>query len=203
MLIGGIWHGAGWTFILWGLFHGVLLVINHFWRDFNKGFKLNNIKLSLLLKFLTFTLVTLGWVLFRSPDIGAALKMYEGLFLFNGFYLPTHYENLFGEYNLIVNEIGIKFGTLKSYGGGQQILWILFMLFFVWCLPNSNQIWTFLEKNQVNKFSKNNFFNTLLNYSYIINKASYYFGTLVALTLFFILVKIIQGRQGEFIYFQF
>ena len=77
------------------------------------------------------------------------------------------------------------------------------MLFFVWCLPNSNQIWTFLEKNQVNKFSKNNFFNTLLNYSYIINKASYYFGTLVALTLFFILVKIIQGRQGEFIYFQF
>ena len=33
MLIGGIWHGAGWTFILWGLFHGVLLVINHFFGE--------------------------------------------------------------------------------------------------------------------------------------------------------------------------
>ncbi len=203
MFVGGVWHGAGWTFILWGFFHGVLLVINHFWRDVKLRNNFEAIQFSFIFKFSTFILVSLGWVLFRSPDLDSALRMYEGLFLLNGFYLPTHYESFFGEFNLILNEIGIKFGTLKSYGGGSQIIWVFCMLVFVWYLPNSNKIWKFLYNNQSVKFSKKISLNKVLNSSNIINKISYFLGAVVALTLFFILIKIIQGKQGEFIYFQF
>src|SRR5208282_6410127 len=37
MLLGGLWHGAGWTFVIWGGLHGVYLVVNHLWRDCGAG----------------------------------------------------------------------------------------------------------------------------------------------------------------------
>lgn len=63
MLIIGIWHGAGWTFILWGAMHGAYLVINHSWRRL--GIELNK-ALSWLL---TFCSVWLAWIFFRAESI--------------------------------------------------------------------------------------------------------------------------------------
>ncbi len=75
MLLGGLWHGAGWNYMLWGLWHGVLLTLNHLLRLANpfKNTEFRNIPyLSKLIKItkigITLYLVLLGWVLFRNDD---------------------------------------------------------------------------------------------------------------------------------------
>jgi len=65
MVLGGLWHGAAWTFVLWGAFHGVCLTTEHLGRG--------RVRLPGWLGWLvTFHLVVLGWVLFRSQDLGLA-----------------------------------------------------------------------------------------------------------------------------------
>lgn len=78
MTIGGIWHGSGYTFILWGASHGLLLAIAHALNIKNSPNFLNNfLKIAL-----TFTLVTLLWVLFRAPTLEIATTYYKLLFSF-------------------------------------------------------------------------------------------------------------------------
>src|SRR3954467_14641092 len=62
MLLGGLWHGAAWPFVLWGGFHGTCLCIEHAWRG--------RVKLPGWLRWVvTFHLVVFGWILFRSPNL--------------------------------------------------------------------------------------------------------------------------------------
>lgn len=71
MALGGLWHGAAWHYILWGLMHGVALIIFHFW-------KINNTKYEIpraVAWALTQCFVCLAWVLFRAPDIQTALDV--------------------------------------------------------------------------------------------------------------------------------
>jgi D-alanyl-lipoteichoic acid acyltransferase DltB (MBOAT superfamily) len=66
MLIGGIWHGAGWTFAVWGGYHGLLLIVNHAWSRAKIPLP------ALAARPLTFLAVVAGWVVFRSKDLHAA-----------------------------------------------------------------------------------------------------------------------------------
>lgn len=75
MLIGGLWHGAGWTFVLWGGLHGCYLVANHTWRN-TLG---RRIDLGLLAPCLTFLAVALAWVPFRAVDLDTALRIFEAM----------------------------------------------------------------------------------------------------------------------------
>jgi alginate O-acetyltransferase complex protein AlgI len=79
MLLGGLWHGAQWTFVAWGAFHGVLLCVE---RVFGIGRAENPSKaLAVAARVtLTFCLVMLAWVLFRSPTFGVAVSVYRALF---------------------------------------------------------------------------------------------------------------------------
>lgn len=73
MTLAGLWHGAGWTFILWGLLHGVGLVVNHLWRTRFPPLP------SLLGWGLTMGVVLPGWVLFRASDLTQAWLIYRRL----------------------------------------------------------------------------------------------------------------------------
>jgi len=73
-LIGGIWHGAGWTFVLWGLLHGLALVIHRVWHSL--GFRLNKI----LAWFITFNFINITWVFFRAKDFQEALNVLRNMF---------------------------------------------------------------------------------------------------------------------------
>jgi D-alanyl-lipoteichoic acid acyltransferase DltB (MBOAT superfamily) len=76
MLLAGIWHGAGWTFILWGALHGGGLATNHLWRR-------TQVRIPRLLGWwLTVAVVLLGWVLFRATSLSQALLFYHHLFAF-------------------------------------------------------------------------------------------------------------------------
>ncbi|MSR76793.1 MAG: MBOAT family protein [Candidatus Omnitrophica bacterium] len=85
MLIGGFWHGAGWTFLLWGFYHGVLLVLNH-WADDLK------IKFSLIGgRVITFIMICYGWVWFRASHFSEAVEMSKALLGFHGFGKETYF----------------------------------------------------------------------------------------------------------------
>ena len=73
-LIGGFWHGAGWSFIIWGALHGFALIIHRIYQQL--GFKMNKI----LAWFLCFNFVNLAWVFFRAPSLEKALNIIHSMF---------------------------------------------------------------------------------------------------------------------------
>ncbi|MGB6518565.1 MAG: MBOAT family O-acyltransferase, partial [Candidatus Cybelea sp.] len=79
MLLGGLWHGAQWTFVAWGAFHGVMLCIE---RVLGIGHERSAVRGLVILArvVLTFVIVCLAWVLFRSPSFGSAAAVYRALF---------------------------------------------------------------------------------------------------------------------------
>lgn len=87
MLLSGLWHGANWTFILWGAWHGVIMA---FERLFGNGKDTPYPRFAALP--LTFIFVVIGWVTFRSPDFSVALKMYAGMFGMNGYGITDNSE---------------------------------------------------------------------------------------------------------------
>jgi D-alanyl-lipoteichoic acid acyltransferase DltB (MBOAT superfamily) len=82
MLLGGLWHGANWTFIIWGIVHGCLLALNHAWINLriSKLYFLNTKPAHFLAVMLTFFAVTLAWVPFRAEDLDDTVKMLGTLF---------------------------------------------------------------------------------------------------------------------------
>ncbi|MGA2760087.1 MAG: MBOAT family protein [Candidatus Cybelea sp.] len=79
MLLGGLWHGAQWTFVAWGGFHGAMLCIERLLGIGRKGSSPAGVALVARVA-VTFAIVTLGWVLFRAPSFGDALGVYRALF---------------------------------------------------------------------------------------------------------------------------
>lgn len=80
MLLGGLWHGAQWTFVAWGGYHGLALCFERL-TGIGRRSALQASGLATAARAaLTFTVVTLGWVLFRAPSFGVALGVYRALF---------------------------------------------------------------------------------------------------------------------------
>jgi len=82
MLLGGLWHGANWTFVLWGAYHGLLLVGYQLTRQSWDGLPLA------VRRALMFVLVVIGWVLFRAPNIGMAADLFGKMFSWTTGLLP-------------------------------------------------------------------------------------------------------------------
>jgi alginate O-acetyltransferase complex protein AlgI len=82
MLLGGLWHGANWTFIIWGAFHGGILALERFANQTKKGMSLPAMPVlkNVVLLPVTFFLIVMGWVMFRSENVGQALRLYEAMF---------------------------------------------------------------------------------------------------------------------------
>lgn len=89
-LLGGIWHGAGWGFVIWGALHGLAMVINRLWQAI--GIKM----WSLLAWFVTFNFVNFSWVFFRAKEYDDAIKVITGMFSFNEFipYVQTGFSGV-------------------------------------------------------------------------------------------------------------
>jgi D-alanyl-lipoteichoic acid acyltransferase DltB (MBOAT superfamily) len=73
-LIGGIWHGAGWTFLFWGFLHGIAMILHRVWGKM--GFRLP----VLLAWFVTFNFINITWVFFRAKEWKDAIKVLKGMF---------------------------------------------------------------------------------------------------------------------------
>jgi alginate O-acetyltransferase complex protein AlgI len=138
MLIGGLWHGAGWTFVFWGLLHGFFLSINHAWNHIKQTLGINEVRnIRLIAQAITFFSVTAAWVFFRAESFKSAVSILKGMVGLNGIILPVKYEN---KLNFLKAVLNIQFNDITYYHGAKQLLFLLISLFIVWCLPNTQQL---------------------------------------------------------------
>jgi len=137
MLVGGLWHGASWTFVAWGGAHGFFLVANHVWRDRRGERETFALKQSAARVF-TFLLVVCAWVLFRADTFAAAGRMFDGM------------RGLHGWLNGPPPDPGVRVVELLQIvhvtiapgwpaAGVLQLAWIAGLLAIVWTLPNTQQ----------------------------------------------------------------
>ncbi|MBL8538582.1 MAG: MBOAT family protein [Hyphomonadaceae bacterium] len=102
MLLSGVWHGAGYTFILWGALHGAYLIANHLWRQY--GSKTHGKRMSWIESLAGFVVtllaVVFAMVLFRAPDLGTAGNIFAGMLGMHGFGLPLGLATALGAPNL-------------------------------------------------------------------------------------------------------
>lgn len=120
MLLGGLWHGAGWNFVIWGGLHGLFLVINHAWQAF--AGRLPSLLPASLARFvaiaLTFVCVVFAWVYFRSPDLTTANRILIGMLGGFGASLPDSIVGLLGPAKPLLGQLGIA----TYLGGGSVFL---------------------------------------------------------------------------------
>ena len=142
MLLGGLWHGAGWNFVIWGGLHGIYLIINHAWQ---KIFKSSRVKSRLWLSniistTLTFSAISFAWVFFRSTDVAIAQKIIKGMIGIFGIGIPHAIGTHFGTLKTTLEEMGVTF----FLGGGTRFvetwLWVFLAGYIAFMLPNTQQL---------------------------------------------------------------
>jgi D-alanyl-lipoteichoic acid acyltransferase DltB (MBOAT superfamily) len=137
MLLGGLWHGASWGFVLWGGLHGVYLCIDHGWRQLlqRRGLKLEAWYHYWAARFLTLGAIVVSWVIFRAKTLNGAGRILTGMVGGNGFVLPP---DLLEPLRALSN-IGIRFEPLSYYGDLAGQLLLLAVLSVTLFLPNLYQ----------------------------------------------------------------
>ncbi len=139
MLLGGLWHGAAWTFMAWGGLHGLYLMANHGWTAFAGSTQ--RPRLATAAGFvLTFAAVVVGWVFFRANSFAGAATMLGGMAGAHGISLPYGLLAALGPAGTMLTRLGVS----ASDSSGTQLigswLWITALLAIVWLLPNSQQL---------------------------------------------------------------
>ena len=150
MLLGGLWHGAAWTFVAWGGLHGLYLAANHAWRQLMRRIGRDPDRPTpagaLLARGLTFLAVVVGWVLFRAESFDAAARILAGMAGLNGIVLPEKYFALLGPLGPALAALGVEFrydpGSL--FFGVEQVAWTALVAAIAFLLPNTQQ-WFRLE----------------------------------------------------------
>ena len=204
MLLGGFWHGAGWTFIIWGAMHGVFLLINHGWRLIANKINISSRELTLIGsffgRFATFVAVVIAWVMFRAESLNGARGMYSGMFGFNGISLPSWAESNWGSLVETLKLLGVNVNFGLFHNGffspaKDGLLLLLSMLLIVWFSPNTLE-WLRYEKPALGLdilLKKRN-----INLAW---KPNIVF-SIVITAIAVIAIMFIQ-QESEFLYFQF
>ena len=139
MLLGGLWHGAGWTFVIWGGLHGLYLVVQQAW---SKAFGAATGRWWPAA--LTFFAVMLAWVFFRSPDVGTAWNILGALVGANGVSLPrglASHAAALAQWGMQPAFDGIRW--IELVGPGLPVLLIAMVLAFK--APNTQEIFFLYE----------------------------------------------------------
>lgn len=140
MLLGGLWHGAGWTFVAWGALHGFYLVINHGWHAVRRSIGWNGASNSwwsaALAQFVTFLAVVSAWVFFRAESFSGAWAIIRGMLGLNGAVLDARIGPYLPILQNVIDFQGRHAGSFELYG----ILWIVGLACISWTLPNTFQL---------------------------------------------------------------
>ncbi len=134
-LLGGIWHGAGWTFIFWGFLHGLALVVYRVWNEL--GFKLW-IWFAWLI---TFNFLNITWIFFRAKEWDDATKVLSAMFSLDYIVLPKVLESKF----LFLTNYNIHFDALLLNINADRYSLIYFFMAFIIVLRFKNTTY-FLNK---------------------------------------------------------
>ena len=199
MLLGGLWHGAGWTFVIWGGLHGIYLVINHVWRFFKQAL---NIEINTwwswsAARALTFIVVVVAWVFFRSESLNGAFAIIKGMAGMNGFCLKDTWAQNLGSLSSILEQLGVQFTYKTLHLEKESFVWAIGLLFVVWFFPNTQQILNGF-KPESNTFSS----ETLpFGWKVLEWRPNFVWASISAVLVVYSILSLTQ--ISEFLYFQF
>lgn len=128
-LLGGLWHGAGWTFVFWGFLHGMALVVHRGWQKTN--LRLN----SFISWFITFNFVNLAWVFFRALTWSEALKVLKGMVAINNIVIPSEWSTV-----LSTGWTAFKVADWGLPHPAQALGWVVIGMLVCVFIPNSMQL---------------------------------------------------------------
>ncbi|MFG0329576.1 MAG: MBOAT family O-acyltransferase [Phycisphaerales bacterium] len=175
MVLAGWWHGAGWTFIIFGVIHGFMLITNHSWREIQGKTKytghtgLAPLCASVLF---TFVLVAITLVLFRAPTVADAMALYEAMFGLNGWSLTS--------------SVGVEW----------PLAYFALAMSIAWFLPNTNQLMGILGPGETREDEIQFGLTRVLRW-----KPSPLWALLVG--IMFVIALVNLPKASEFLYFQF
>ena len=145
MFVSGLWHGAGYGFIIWGMLHGFYLTINHGWRVVAARLWPDRSSYDRIMKpagfVLTFVSVTLAMIFFRSPTVISSIDLLKGVIGVNGIALPQALFDRLGPLTGAFHSIGVT--ADQSWNGDDFVrtaIWIFVLLFVALACPNTLQI---------------------------------------------------------------
>ena len=144
MFISGLWHGAGYLFIAWGVLHGVYICINHAWRLAVARYWRNMSIHARVMKpvgfVFTFVAIAAAMVLFRSSDAHAARELLQGMAGLNGIGLPqTIFERL-GEAGPVLHSFAFTSRELSAQALLIGVVWVIGLLTIALAFPNTLQV---------------------------------------------------------------
>ena len=128
-ILGGLWHGAGWTFIFWGFLHGIALVIHRLWSGL--GFRL----WRWVAWIITFNFINISWIFFRAKEWDDAIKVLSAMFSLDNIVLHHSLQGAVDKLNIENIEYGKMFSDIS--GDNFISIWIIFTLLFLILLKNS------------------------------------------------------------------
>lgn len=172
--LGGLWHGASWMFVIWGVLHGAAMVVHRLWRGLGGSLPV------WLAWLITFNFVNVAWVFFRARELKDAIKVLRGMAGLNGLLLP----NQLVEWVPVLRKSGLAFGPwILGIGADYRTLaWLLAGLVLVLGFRNSNQLAPFRGSAPV---------------------LQYKWALLCAAMTSVSLVAVLATAYSEFIYFNF
>lgn len=140
MFVSGLWHGAGYLFIAWGVLHGVYLVINHAWRQVGPRLWSSKESYARVMQpigfVLTFLAVAIAMVLFRASNGMAASELLQGMAGLNGIRVPQALYDAFGPLRAFVG-VSVE---LSAQALVTAAAWVAGLLFIALALPNTLQL---------------------------------------------------------------
>lgn len=144
MFISGFWHGAGYTFVLWGLLHGVYLCLNHAWRivlarwypereQKTRQWSMGGFMTTLLA-------VVFAMVLFRAATVSSAAVMLKGMVGANGIGLPSIIYDRLGPLAGVMERLGVHHGLGVELNFPLLAAWTVVLSAIAFLLPNTLQV---------------------------------------------------------------
>ncbi|ARV60971.1 membrane-bound O-acyltransferase family protein [Nostocales cyanobacterium HT-58-2] len=203
MLLGGLWHGAGWNFIIWGGLHGVYLVINHQWHSFRKALGHDLKKSSLwsraLACLLTFLAVVIAWVFFRANNMNAALAIIKSM---SGVAEVSHINSFPTQIPLMRDWMQqtdpVIHATRLSI-----VIQIILLLLIVWTTPNTQE-WMRKHNPAIDyqeSYSSSNF--NISIWHKLQWRPNLIFSIITSILIFISIKTFLSAPESEFLYFNF
>lgn len=145
MLLAGLWHGAGWTFVVWGAFHGILLSANHLWHKARAALGFPVAAAPSVLgtwtgRAITLLAVVIGWVIFRAPTLESAWLILRGMCGMNGFVISSEFVPALSPIVPLLQDLGVTFGRTARFYGAPQAFGIVLLFAIALFAPNSHQL---------------------------------------------------------------
>lgn len=127
MFLGGIWHGAGYHFMIWGAIQGILIMLSHLWHSLTENRSFVKTKIWMIVGWImTFGCVVLGWVFFRATTLSGALTVLRGMFGFSAFS------------SQFLSKSDMGFWSILGYHSYIPIMFIILLITLTW--PSSSKI---------------------------------------------------------------